>query len=206
MKGYRVRSSSSSHLRQFRNSNPKKMSLTEQKNITKNLLEEINLFLPATVQKIGNIANKFLIFRLSRYQQAHYIYFAPCAELRVIAFQTNSPHRDYDSVAWLGPILPKLLETNLIKIRKEENSFSLVFDNDLTCKINYFGPMGNAVVINNENKIAAAWYPGKLFHAGEEYKLPQAATHKDTNIRILDAVELIPMLNNADLDVAVNNR
>jgi len=60
-----------------------------------NFLDEINSFLPATVQKIGHIANMSIVFRLNNGIEIKYLYFAPNADFRAVTFSPESPQREY---------------------------------------------------------------------------------------------------------------
>jgi len=105
--------------------------------IMNNFLDNINSFLPADVQKIGQIANMSIIFRLDSDKEVKYLYFAPNSDFRAVSFSSASPQREYSTADWLGPFLHKLQESKLTKIQKNGNIISLFFDNDLTCDIHF---------------------------------------------------------------------
>ncbi len=168
------------------------------------LLDNINSFLPATVQKIGHIADMSIIFRLDNGKEVKYLYFAPNSDFRAVTFSSASPQREYSTADWLGPFLHKLQENKLTKIQKNGNIISLSFDNDLTCDIHFFGGTGNAIVVTTDKKIAVAWHPGKFFRTDNDYDFSKAISHSETEINILPANELIEKLNIAEYESVKN--
>jgi len=165
-----------------------------------NFLDEINSFLPATVQKIGHIANMSIIFRLNNGIEIKYLYFAPNADFRAVTFSSESPQREYSNADWLGPFLHKLQENKLTKIQKNGNIFSLLFDDGLTCDIHFFSATGNTIVVTPGKKIAVAWHPGKFFRTDNDYDFSKTISHSETEINILPADELIEKLNVAEYE------
>ncbi len=168
--------------------------------IMNNFLNNINSFLPADVQKIGQIANMSIIFRLDSDKEVKYLYFAPNSDFRAVSFSSASPQREYSTADWLGPFLHKLQESKLTKIQKNGNIISLFFDNDLTCDIHFFGGTGNAIVITQDKKIAVAWHPGKFFRTDNDYDFSKTISHSETEINILSTAELIEKLNVAEYE------
>ena len=160
-----------------------------------NFINNINSFLPAIVQKIGQIADASLIFRLDNGSETKYLYFAPDTNIRAVAFSSKSPQREYSTADWLGPYLHKLQESKLTEIQKNGNIFSLSFDNNLVCDLHFFGSTGNAIVITPEKKIAVSWHPGRSFRTGNDYDFSKIISHSETEINILQTDELIEKLN-----------
>lgn len=159
------------------------------------LLDNISSFLPADIQKIGQIANSSIIFRLHNNSNIKYLYFAPVSDIKAVAFSNESPQRDYKNADWLGPHIHNLLNSKLVKIEKINNIFSLSFDNNFTCDIHFFSGTGNAILIDENKKIAAAMHPGKFFAAGNEYNFSKNVKHVDVKINVLDKNSLIEKLN-----------
>jgi len=165
-----------------------------------NFITNINAFLPADVQKIGQIADAALIFRLDNGNETKYLYFAPDTNIRAVAFSSESPQREYSTADWLGPYLHKLQESKLAAIQKNGNIFSLSFDNNLICDLHFFGSTGNAIVITPEKKIAVSWHPGRSFHTDNNYDFSKIISHSETEINILQTDELIEKLNIAEFE------
>ena len=163
-------------------------------------LNNINSFLPADVQKIGQIADMSIIFRLDNGSEGKYLYFAPGSDFRAATFSSKSPQREYSTADWLGPFLHKLQESKLINVQKNGNIFSLFFDVDLSCDIHFFGSTGNAIVITPDKKIAVSWHPGKFFRTNNEYDFSKTIFHSETEIKILPTDELIEKLNVAEYE------
>jgi len=165
-----------------------------------NLLQNINSFLPAEIQKIGQIADASIIFRLNNSDNVKYLYFSPCSEIRAVSFSDNSPKREYENAGWLGPYLHKLLDSKLVKIEKSENIFSLFFNNNLTCDIHFFGGTGNAILLDENRKVAAAMHPGRFFKTGNDYDFSKNISHSNQKIIFIEADKLIEKLNILELN------
>jgi len=163
-------------------------------------LNNINSFLPADVQKIGQIADMSIIFRLDNGSEGKYLYFAPGSDFRAVSFSSESPQREYSTADWLGPFLHKLQESKLINVQKNGNIFSLFFDDDLTCDIHFFSSTGNAIVITQDKKIAVSWHPGRSFKTDTDYDFSKTIFHSETEIKILPTDELIEKLNVAEYE------
>ena len=164
------------------------------------LLNNINSFLPADVQKIGHVANQSIIFRLDNGSEAKYLYFAPSTDFRAATFSSKSPQREYSTADWLGPFLHKLQESKLTEVQKSGNIFSLFFDVDLSCDIHFFGSTGNAIVITPDKKIAVSWHPGRSFKTDTDYDFSKTISHSETEIIVLSPDELIEKLNIAEYE------
>ena len=162
--------------------------------------KDIQNLLPAKVQKIGVLANRAIVLRLSKNEKISYVYVAPGPTFLSITLSSKSPGRDYPHADWLNKFLKNLEGSDLIEFNKcpNENVFVGKFVSGKKIVFHFFGRQGNALLIDEKNKILAVWNPCKWHQGGEDYV--RSNVEANSEINEIKIEELLEKLETADID------
>lgn len=160
-----------------------------------NLLATIRADLPARIHKCGVLLERALVLRLASPRGVRYLYLAPGAALRALAYGSDAPQMEYPHAAWLGPHLASTESTVLCCVEhiQGENVLRFAFANNTSLWVHFFGQSGNAVLTDPTHVILTAWHLREHHPAGAPYhRTPPPAP--DLVISVLQPATLLQRL------------
>ncbi len=155
-------------------------------------LHDVARGLPARVQKCGVLAGRALVVRLARADTVLYLYCAPGAGLRRVAWASQSPQTEYPHAAWLGTHTALIEGAELLGVEKlaGEDVLCMRFSTGVALMVHFFGHSGNAVVVAGDGTILAAWHLCEHHQTGTRYQRTPPVPHASV-IEVCDAAALV---------------